>query len=130
MPIQFEIDRVHGIVYHDFDGPITFGELETYWRTFLSKNDLPRPLALFADMRKCTMEVHGDDIQAIVHTVIEPLLGERRWVAAAVVGSTTEYGVTKQFMAYSERCGITEVFLDADEALAWLRSAKGWLAAA
>jgi hypothetical protein len=127
MPIQYEIDRECGIVRHEFTGAITVGELESYWRDFLSENELPRPLALFADMRQCKMDVHGEDIQAIVHTVIEPLLGERRWVAAAVVGSPSEYGVTKQFMVYSERCGVTEVFLDPNEALAWLQSARGCL---
>ena len=124
MPIQYEIDRECGIVRHEFTGAITVGELETYWRNFLSERELPQPLALFADMRRCNMEVHGEDIHAIVHTVIEPMLGDRRWIAAAVVGSTTEYGVTKQFMAYSERCGVTEVFLDPNEALEWLQTAR------
>ncbi len=130
MPIQYEIDCECGIVRHEFTGAITVEELETYWRNFLSENGLPQPLALYTDMRNCSMEVHGEDIHAMVRMVIEPMLGDRRLIAAAVVGSTTEYGVTKQFMAYSERCGVTEVFVDPDEALHWLQTARECLHAA
>ena len=49
--------------------------------------------------------------------MIEPLLGDRRWIPGVEAGSNVEYGITKQFMVYSARYGVTEVFRDGDEAI-------------
>ena len=127
MPITYEIDRDRGIVYHVFTGQVGLDELERYWRTFLAEPDLPQPLALYADLRRGSLKVNGEDVQRIVQMVIEPLLRGRRWISAAVIGSPTDYGVTKQFMVYSDQFGVTQVFYEPDEALAWIdQTVREW----
>lgn len=127
MPITYKLEPDFGIVYHEFTGEICLSEFEQYWRTLLTDPSVPDPLVLYADLRCCSLMVHGDDVRRIVREVIEPQLRGRRWVSAAVVASPADYGVTKQFMFYSNDCGVTEVFHDKDEAVSWLmRTASSW----
>ena len=120
MPIEYRIDRELRVVHHGFTGEIHLQDLEQHWRPFLSDPDLPDPLLMFADMRGCRIMVHGDDALYLVRRVIEPMLGTRRWVSAVAVSSSCDYGVTKQFIAYSDPFGETEVFMDARDAWRWL----------
>jgi len=53
--------------------------------------------------------------------VIAPRLRERRWFSAIVIGAPVQYGISKPIIAYSHGCGVTDVFYNTDEALAWLR---------
>lgn len=120
MPIEYRIDRGLGVVHHEFTGAISLEDFEQHWRRFLADPELPDPLFMFADMRNCRIVVHGADAQYLVQAVVNPLLGDRRWVSSVVVASPCDYGVTKQFIAYSEKFGDTEVFFDLDEATRWL----------
>ena len=120
MPIEYNIDPELGIVNHEFTGEIFYKDFEAYWRRFLSEPNLPEPLVMLADLRNCELRVDGEDVQRLARTVIEPLLGDRRWISAVIVASNVEYGVTKQFIVYSARFGETEVFRDAGEAIRWL----------
>ena len=127
MPISYKIEPGEGIVYHEFAGEIGLSDFEGYWKTLLSDPSLPNPLLMFADLRCCSLTVHGEDVRRIVREVIEPRLRGRRWLSAAVVAAPAEYGVTKQFMFYSNECGVTEVFHDAEEATTWLtQTARMW----
>ena len=123
MPIEYRIDHGLGVVSHEFTGEISFADLAHHWRRLLSDPELPDPLVMFADLRRCRMLVRGEDTSRLVHAVIQPLLKGRRWVSAVVADSNAEYGVTKQFTVYSSHCGETEVFREESEAVAWLLGA-------
>ena len=122
MPIQYRIDPDSGVIFRRFTGDITYQDLEQHWRVLLADPDLPDPLTIIADMRECRLQVHGDEISSLVIDVIEPRLGRRRWFSAVVVAAPVQYGITKQFIAYSHGCGVTDVFYDMEEAVAWLQA--------
>ena len=107
-------------MYHVFAGEICLSDFEQHWKTLLPDPAVPDPIVIFADLRECSLTVHGDEVRRLVREVIEPRLRGRRWVSAAVVASPSDYGVPKQFMFYSNDCGVTEVFNDMDEAIAWM----------
>ena len=125
MPIEYQTDPELGIVHHEFTGEIRYADLERFWRRFLADPSVPAPLVMFADLRGCGLLVQGDEISQLVRTVIEPLLAGRRWVFATVAVSEAGYGALKQFAVYSQECGSTEVFRDADKAIVWLTDAIG-----
>ena len=120
MSIEYRIDSETGIVHHGFTGEIALADLERHWRRLLADPELPEPLFMFADMRDCHVLLDGNETHYLAHEVIEPLLNGRRWVSSVVVGSTCDYGVTKQFIAYSGQFGETEVFMELHEAVCWL----------
>ena len=123
MPIQYRIDPDSEIILRRFTGDVTFEEFEQHWRALLSDPDLPERLVMVVDLRECNLHLHGDEISRLVITVIEPNLGRRRWFSAVVVAAPVQYGISKQFIAYSRGCGVTDVFYDINEAVAWLHAA-------
>ena len=122
MPITYRIDPDSGTVFRRFAGETTAEDFERHWKEMMSDPELPAegPLLLVADMCECEMRLYGEDVYQLVNCVIEPLLGGRHWISAVVVRTTTQCGVTNQFMVYSERCGITQMFRDMEEAMRWL----------
>ena len=122
MPITYRIDPGLGLVLRRFEGETTAEDFERHWRELMSDPELPAegPLLLVADMCECEFRLYGEDVHQIVNCVIEPLLAGRRWVSALVVSSSTQRGVANQFMVYSERCGVTQMFRDMDEATRWV----------
>ena len=125
MPIKYRIDEALGIIRHEFTGEISRSEFESYWERVLSDQSVPEPLVMMADMREWTLMINGDDVFHIVRESIAPRIGERRWIAAAVVSTPAQYGVARQFMAYSDGFGTTEIFDDPDSAIAWLIDTAG-----
>lgn len=123
MPIQYRIDPDSGVIFRRLTGDVTLQDLVQHWRALLADPDVPEPLAMIVDMRECRLQVHGDEVSRLIIDVIEPNLGGRRLFSAVVVAAPVQYGITKQFMAYSQGCGVTDVFYDIDEALIWLRAA-------
>ena len=123
MPIQYRIDPDTDIIFRRFTGDITFDDFEQHWCALLADPAVPESLAMIVDLRDCRLRVHGDEISRLVADVIEPSLGRRRWFAAVVVAAPVQYGITKQFIAYSSGCGVTDIFYDVNEALTWLRDA-------
>lgn len=123
MPIQYRIDPDSGVIFRRFTGDITLDDFERHWRTLFADPELPESLKIISDMRECRLQMHGEDITRLVSDIIEPGLGQRRWYSAVVVAAPVQYGITKQFMAYSHGCGVTDVFYDINEALAWLQAA-------
>ena len=122
MPIHYRIDPDSGVIFRRFTGDITLQDFEQHWRALLADPELPDPLTIIADMRECRLLVHGDEVSSLVIDVIEPRLGHRRWFSAVVVAAPVQYGISKQFIAYSRGCGITDVFYDMEEAVSWLRA--------
>jgi hypothetical protein len=120
MPIEYHVDHDLGIVRHRFSDELALADFQLFWRELLTDPEVPDPLLMLADLRDCTFLIHGEDVHRIVATTIEPMIGDRRWLAAAVVADTTQFGVTMQFTAYSYDLGVTEIFHDIDTALAWL----------
>ena len=125
MPIEYWIDEDLGIVRHEFTGEISRGEFERYWERMLSDPSIPEPLVMMADMREWTLMIDGHDVFHIVRESIAPRIGTRRWIAAAVVSNPAQYGVARQFNAYSDSFGTTGIFNDPDSAIAWLTTAAG-----
>jgi hypothetical protein len=123
MPIQYRIDPDSGVIFRRFTGDITLQDFEQHWRSLLEDPALQEPLAMIVDMRECRLLVHGDELSSLIVNVIEPRLGRRRWFSAVVVAAPVQYGITKQFIAYSHGCGITDVFYDMEEAVEWIRAA-------
>lgn len=120
MPITYEIDPELGLVFSQFEGYIRAQDLEEHWRRLLGDPAAPQRLALAAELGDSQLLVDGEDLQRLVRTVIEPLLGERRWRFAIIAPTPTQYGLAKQFMLFAEQCGDTETFRNADAAIAWL----------
>jgi hypothetical protein len=125
MPIEYRIDEALGIVRHEFTGEISRTEFERYWEMVLSDPSVPEPLVMMADMREWTLTIDGEDVFHIVRDAIAPRIGDRRWIAAAVVSCTSQYGVARQFTSYSDGFGVTEIFTDLDSALEWLIATAG-----
>ena len=123
MPIQYRIDPDSGVIFRRFTGDITLQDFEQHWRSLLEDPALQEPLAMIVDMRECRLLVHGDELSSLIVNVIEPRLGRRRWFSAVVVAAPVQYGITKQFIAYSHGCGITDVFYDMEDAVEWIRAA-------
>jgi hypothetical protein len=125
MPIEYQIDPELGLVFSQFEGYISAQDLEGHWRRLLADPAAPDPLALAADVGDSQLLVDGEDLQRLVRTVIEPLLGDRRWRFAIIASSPAQYGIAKQFMHYTGQCGQTETFRDMDAAIAWLVEEAG-----
>lgn len=123
MPIDYRIDPDNGVIYRRFTGDITLQDFEHHWRSMLADPAVPATLAMIVDMRECRLLVHGEELSRLVADVIEPALGRRRWFSAVVVAAPVQYGITKQFMAYSRGCGVTDVFYEIEDAFEWLREA-------
>lgn len=119
MPITYQIDPELGLVYREFKGSITLDVLAQHYRDLLSDPNAEGMLAWVTDMRDCTLELRGDDVQSLVDRTIRPLMCERRWHCAAIVRTEVQYGLTSQFALFSAECGETKVFYDLPEAIDW-----------
>ena len=62
----------------------------------------------------------GVELAEVLRSVVAPRLAGRRWVAALLVATPTQYGQARQFEAYAEDVSRNQIFLDEGEALAWL----------
>jgi hypothetical protein len=124
MPIQYRIDRAAGIIEETWSGTITIGDLREYWRGYLADPEVLALRRTIADLREADIAFTGGELDALVQTLVIPILGDREWKTAIVVSRPAQFGVGRQYQVYAEQYSHDAIFDDPHKAKAWLSAPK------
>jgi len=120
LPITYTIDPKTHVVMETWTGAITAKALGTHWRTCLSDPVFLETGKSLVDVRQCTLEFNGKELNDLVMSIAAPMLEERRWTTALIVSSPVHYGTARQYEVFSESFGTDAIFDNYDSALAWI----------
>lgn len=119
MPIDITLDHEHRLLRATWHGRITAPDLAEHWARLFTEEALALGRSL-VDLRRADLAFTGMELSAVLQSVVAPQLTGRRWAAALLVATPTQYGQARQFEAYAEEVSRTEIFHDEAAALAWL----------
>ncbi len=120
MPIQYRIDRATGIIEETWSGTVTIGDLRDYWRGYLADPEVLQLRRTVADLRAADIAFTGAELDSLVGALVLPMLGDRDWRTAIVVGDPVQFGVGRQYQVFADRYSRDSIFDDPEKAKAWL----------
>src|SRR4051812_9024513 len=62
----------------------------------------------------------GLDFDALIKDIVLPVLGDRKWLTAIVVGDGVQFGVSRQYQVFAGRYSRDSIFSNVDEAEQWI----------
>ena len=122
MPTTREIDPTGRFVRATWTGDVTQADVEARVIEIFGHPILSEIGRSLTDIRGAQLMVNGADINAATVGTIIPMLGNRRWRTAYLVAGSFQYGMCRQFIAYTEQYIVSAIFTDEAEAIAWLVS--------
>jgi hypothetical protein len=126
MPIRYQIDVEHGMLYIAASGDATQPERLAAMQAWLSDPDFRPGLQTLADFSESTNVPTLPELEEIVGYIRKhaDIIGQKK--IAIVASRAVSFGVARQFGALAPGALLTvRVFKDRDEALAWLAEIPG-----
>jgi len=120
MPIDYVARPDEGFVEVVWSGTITAHDLRMSWSKILSDPAVLRIGQALTDIRDATLDFSGAELAQVVLTVAVPALNGRAWRSAIIVHDPVQFGVSRQYEAFSAQFGEDAIFFERDEARDWL----------
>lgn len=120
MPITYTIDTARDIILERWTGTISAADLGSFWRAFLTDPEVMKRRRTLVDVRAATISFTGPELEDLVHTVVLPVLGRRKWATAVLVASPSQYGTARQYQVFADSYSGDCIFTDEQSALLWL----------
>jgi len=121
MPIQYSINREESLIEETWSGPVSAADLKSYWQSYLANPEVIQLRKTLVDLRHAKIEFLGPELDALIASIVLPVLGDRAWKTAIVVHNPVHYGVSRQYQVFAERYSQDAIFHDLDTARAWLK---------
>ncbi len=120
MPIDYVARPDEGFVDVVWAGTITAHDLRMSWSKILSDPTVLRIGRALTDIRDATLDFSGAELAEVVLTVAAPALKGREWRSAIIVHDPVQFGVSRQYEAFTAQFGEDAIFYDRDAARGWL----------
>jgi hypothetical protein len=103
MPIEYRINKEVGLIEAKWTGIVTIEEVREYWRSLASEpgllEDANRALT---DLREATLAFKGQELNALIQSLVIPTLQGRKRKTAIIVGRPAQYGTVRQYQVFAE----------------------------
>jgi hypothetical protein len=93
MPITYTIDHDKQLIYETWTGEVSAADLAAYWENYLSNPAVMAIRRTVVDLRAATLAFSGLDFDSLIQQIVLPILGERKWISAIVVGNPVQQGL-------------------------------------
>jgi hypothetical protein len=120
MPITYTIDHDKQLIYETWTGEVSAANLAAYWEGYLANPDVMAIRRTVVDLRAATLAFSGLDFDSLIRQIVLPILGERKWISAIVVGNPVQHGVTRQYHVFAERYSKDSIATTIAEAESWV----------
>src|SRR3954464_10987794 len=120
MPITYTINHQKGLIRETWKGKIRGADLAAYWQHYLADPEVLAIRRTVVDLRAATIDFSGLDFDALIRTVVLPVLGELKWIPAVVVADLVQFGISRQYQVFAERYSRDSIFKSVDEAEQWV----------
>jgi hypothetical protein len=120
MPITYSIDRDKQLIHETWTGEIHLKDLAAYWEKYLADPEVLEIRRTIVDLRPATICFSGLDFDALIEDIVLPVLGDRKWLTAIVVGDAVQFGVSRQYQVFAGRYSRDSIFTNVDEAEQWI----------
>lgn len=120
MPITYRLDHARRIIVETWSGAVNEAELATHWRGYLADPDVMHCRRTLVDLREAEIAFTGSELAGLVHRIVAPVLGDRKWVSAILVASPLQYGQSRQYQVFAESYSTDAIFQDWQAAEEWL----------
>ncbi len=122
MPITYTIDRALQLIRVVWHGQVDDNDLRAHVQRLLLDPEARALGRNVTDVRAARMQLNGLGISSVVSQVIEPGLGGQRWRTGFVVSGPAQFGMLRQFEAYSDGTVAVGIFEEIAEAERWVLS--------
>lgn len=120
MPIAYAIDHQKRLIYETWTGEVTAPGLAAYWTRYLADPEVLEIRRTIVDLRAAVISLRGIDFDDLIKTIVLPVLQDRKWTTAIVVGGTVQFGVSRQYQVFAERYSKDSIFFSMAEAEQWI----------
>ena len=120
MPITYEVDESLNVIFETWEGTITARDLDMYWREYLADQKVLSCRRTLVDVRKSNITFTGDQFHQLIASVAVPMLGEKKWCTAILVGLPVQFGVARQYQVFADIYSSDSIFDNKDRAIDWL----------
>jgi hypothetical protein len=120
MPITYTIDPDKQLIYETWTGKVQSATLAAYWKRYLANPEVMAIRRTVVDLRTATIGFSGLDFDALIQKIVLPVLGDRKWISAIVVGDPVQYGVSRQYHVFAERYSQDAIFNNPADAESWV----------
>lgn len=121
MPITYTIDRAEKLITEVWTGAIAAKDLAAYWKRYLENPEVLAIRRTIVDLRQAEIRFSGSDLDALIQTIVLPVLGGRDWKTAIVVGTSIHHGVSRQYQVFADRYSKDAIFQNMEDARDWLK---------
>ncbi|HWA10884.1 MAG TPA: hypothetical protein VG838_15700 [Opitutaceae bacterium] len=122
MPITYTIDREKRLIHETWTGEIRAADLAAYWKRYLADPEVLEIRRTIVDLRGCVIRFRGADMDSLIQTVVLPVLKDRKWTTAIVVGEPAQFGVSRQYQVFADRYSEDSIFGNMADAEKWISS--------
>jgi hypothetical protein len=120
MNITYKIDSSQGVIIEKWYGSVDVEDVAALWKLKLADKNVLACRGTLADLRDCQLQFSGDELRCKIRTILFPSVGARKIKTAILVSEPLQYGVARQFLAYSDEIGDGQVFTNEIAAYKWL----------
>jgi hypothetical protein len=124
MPITYIINHQKGLIRETWKGKIGGVDLAAYWLHYLADPEVLAIRRTVVDLRKANIDFSGLDFDALIRTIVLPVLGERTWTTAIVIRDPIQFGVSRHYQIFAERYSKDSIFRNVADAERWILSAE------
>jgi hypothetical protein len=127
MPISYSIQANGAYILEEWEGTVSIKDLEEYWTKMLADPEVVRIRRTLADLTKADLAFKGHELDSLIRSLLLPKFTGREWKSALVVGSTVQFGISRQYQTFAERYSKDSIFTDRAAAEQWLVQPAGGL---
>lgn len=120
MPITYSIDRDRKLINEVWTGEIRATDLAEYWKRYLEDPEVLAIRRTLVDLRLAVILFKGSEMDALIQSIVLPLLAGRDWKTAIVVDMPLQQGISRQYQIFAERYSKDAIFRNMEEARNWL----------
>ena len=124
MPITYSIDRQNRVIEEKWMGTIDKDDLADHWKRYLKDPEVLDLRRTIVDLREAHILFTGNQMEALIASIVLPALKGRDWKTAIVVDQPVQFGVSRQYQVFADRYSKDAIFNNMDEARGWLLSLK------
>jgi hypothetical protein len=120
MGLEFDLELNTGVFIERWHGDVTIADLKNFWTEKLSIQKRTGCWITLCDVRNSRPTFSVEELRSLVRSTFHSLLADPGAVGAVLTKEGMQYGVARQFIAFSEPIQSTELFTDEAQAYAWL----------
>ena len=122
MTTTYEIDSTQQLVRARWVGAIDAQALKAHWKEIVRDPGAENCRGSLGDLREAELCFTGAEMAALVRSILVQFLEGRSWKSAVLVERQVQFGVARQWDAFTGARVDVAIFDDEGKALDWLAS--------